>query len=269
MEEQTQLKEDEEIFGKSSSDKTEKVEKSIVKVEKRLWNVAKKYKSLFDKGEVPQIAESEEDRMEVWDAYIEIETKRHRQLDSRVYQSLTQMQRTRDAKIALEGTTETDRLRMIAWEVKIRTQAVMFIPGDSTLEMDMFNLHSNNSVRVIDGASKDIVIEDSIINDKGIAILESLPVRKLTKEQKEKMKREFIRKYSGKQFKISEFKTKLNSIEADLVSLLVREKRIVLLRKESQIIAILTYEDYLELLEKENADSQSIVMFPQNKTRKN
>ncbi|NHJ31302.1 MAG: hypothetical protein FK732_00425, partial [Asgard group archaeon] len=110
-------------------------------IEKKLWSVAKKYKTLLDKGTVPQITESEEDRKEVSDAYQYIASKRHRQLDARVYKSLTKMQRTRDTKIALEGTTERDRLRMIAWEVKIRTKAIMFMPGDNTLDMDMFNLH--------------------------------------------------------------------------------------------------------------------------------
>ena len=145
----------------------------VSSIEKKLWNVAKKYKTFFDKDEVPQIAESEEDRQEVSDAYLEVSTKRHRQLDSRVYHSLTKMQRTRDAKVALEGTTEKDRLRMIAWEVKIRLQPIIFAVGDSTIEMDIFNLHETGAdVRIIEGTSQELLIEDNILDENSIAIID-------------------------------------------------------------------------------------------------
>jgi len=172
------------------------------------------------------------------------------------------MQRTRDNKIALEGTTERDRLRMIAWEVKIRTHPIMFIPGDSTLEIDIFNMHDGNSVRIVDGEEKEISIEDTIIDDKGIAILESLPLRKLSKEEKELLKKKFLKKFVGKQFKIIDFEKNLDSINADLLSLLVREKEIVLLRKEKSMIEIVLHSYCEENLDKDCLISQSIVVNP-------
>lgn len=231
-----------------------------------MWDIAKKYKTLFDKDQIPQVSESESDRELVSDAYLEVETKRHRQLDIRVYQALTKMQKARDVKIALEGSTEKDRLRMIAWEVKIRTQPVMFVPGDSTLEMDIFNIHSNNSVSVIDGATKDIEIEDSVIEKKGIAIMESLEIRKLTKEQKEKLKQEFITFYSGKKFKLDVFKSKFDNVYADLISLLVREKRLMVLKNSDDIVEIMKYEDFLKCQHADNCESRSVVLFPKIKS---
>lgn len=245
---------------KSNSKADEK--KSIDGIEKKLWNVAKKYKSLLDRGSVPQISESEEDRKEIADAYLQLSTKRHRQLDARVYQSLTKMQRTRDNKIALEGTTERDRLRMIAWEVKIRTHPIMFIPGDSTLEIDIFNMHDGNRVRIVDGEEKVLSVEDTIIDDKGIAILESLPLRKLSKEEKELLKKKFKKKYMGKKFKITDFEESLDSINADLLSLLVREKEIVVLRREKGIIEIVLPSYCEENIDKDCLVSQSIVVSP-------
>ena len=218
---------------KNNSDKQKKdpkKKKTSDGVEKKLWSVAKKYKTLLDKGLIPQIAESEEDRIEVSDAYLNISSNRHRQLDARVYQSLTKMQRTRDTKVALEGTTERDRLRMIAWEVKIRTKAIMFMPGDNTLDMDMFNLHEVGGVQIIEGDEKELLVEDEILEGKDIAIMESLPLRTLTKKEKESLKKDFLKKFGGKQFKISELESKMDSISADLISLLVREKQIMLLR---------------------------------------
>ena len=231
-------------------------------VEKLLWSVAKKYKTLLDKGTVLQIAESEEDRIEVSDAYLHIASNRHRQLDARVYQSLTKMQRTRDTKIALEGTTERDRLRMIAWEVKIRTKAIMFMPGDNTLDMDMFNLHEVGGVQIIEGDEKELLIEDEIIEGKGIAIMESLPFRKLTKEQKESLKKGFMKKFGGKQFKISELESKIDSISADLISLLVREKRIMLLRTGKNSIEIILLQNASERIDELDLVNQSIVITP-------
>ncbi len=236
-------------------------------VEKLLWSVAKKYKSLLDKGTVPQISESEEDRVEVSDAYQHIASNRHRQLDARVYQSLTKMQRTRDTKVALEGTTERDRLRMIAWEVKIRTKAIMFMPGDNTLDMDIFNLHEVGGVQIIEGDEKELLIEDEILEGKGIAIMESLPLRKLTKEQKESLKKEFLKKFGGKQFKISELESKIDSISADLISLLVREKQIMLLRTGENSIEIIRMQTAAERLDELELVNQSIVITPK-KTRK-
>ena len=236
-------------------------------VEKLLWSVAKKYKSLLDKGTVPQIAESEEDRIEVSDAYLNISSNRHRQLDARVYQSLTKMQRTRDTKVALEGTTERDRLRMIAWEVKIRTKAIMFMPGDNTLDMDMFNLHEVGGVQIIEGDDKELLVEDEILEGKGIAIMESLPLRKLTKEQKESLKKEFLKKFGGKQFKISDLECKIDSISADLISLLVREKQIMLLRTGKDSLEIIPMETASERIDELDLVNQSIVITPK-KTRK-
>lgn len=236
-------------------------------IEKKLWSVAKKYKTLLDKGTVPQIAESEEDRIEVSDAYLNISSNRHRQLDARVYQSLTKMQRTRDTKIALEGTTERDRLRMIAWEVKIRTKAIMFMPGDNTLDMDMFNLHEVGGVQIIEGDNKELLVEDKILEGKGIAIMESLPLRKLTKEQKEKLKKDFLKKFGGKQFKISDLESKIDSISADLISLLVREKQIMLLRTGKDSIEIVLMHTASERINELDLVNQSIVITPK-KTRK-
>lgn len=232
-----------------------------------MWSVAKKYKSLLDKGIVPQIAESEEDRIEVSDAYLNVVSSRHRQLDARVYQSLTKMQRTRDTKVALEGTTERDRLRMIAWEVKIRTKAIMFMPGDNTLDMDMFNLHEVGGVQIIEGDDKELLVEDEILEGKGIAIMESLPLRKLTKEQKESLKKEFIKKFGGKQFKISELESKIDSISADLISLLVREKQITLLRTGKDSIEIIPMQTASERIDELDLVNQSIVITPK-KARK-
>ncbi|MCK5045352.1 MAG: hypothetical protein KAS22_02155 [Candidatus Heimdallarchaeota archaeon] len=247
--------------------KDPKKKKTSDGVEKKLWSVAKKYKTLLDKGLIPQIAESEEDRIEVSDAYLNISSNRHRQLDARVYQSLTKMQRTRDTKVALEGTTERDRLRMIAWEVKIRTKAIMFMPGDNTLDMDMFNLHDVGGVQIIEGDNKELLVEDKILEGKGIAIMESLPLRKLTKEQRESLKKEFLKKFGGKQFKISELESKIDSIFADLISLLVREKQIMLLRTGKDSIEIVLLHTASERINELDLVNQSIVITPK-KTRK-
>ena len=245
-----------------TSTKKEKSQRNVSGVEKKLWTIAKKYKSLLDKGEVPKVAESEDDRREVEDAYLELSSKRHWQLDARVYQSLTKMQRTRDAKIALEGTTETDRLRMIAWEVKTRTQSVVFIPGDSTLEMDIFNMHDENNVRIIEGDSKELLIEDNILENKGIAIIENLPLRKITKEQKEKMKKEVLRRYGNKIFTKKELNDTLNSLDADLISLMVREGLLVLLKIDADKYQILTAEEAKKQMEEKKVESVSLAIIP-------
>ena len=249
----------EELEEKNKSTKSSKKSSGV---EKRLWNVAKKYKSLFDKGEVPQIAESEEDRQEVADAYLEIETKRHRQLDSRVYQSLTKMQRTRDAKVALEGTTEKDRLRMIAWEVKIRLQPIIFTAGDSTIEMDIFNLHDTGSdVRIIEGTNQELLIEDNIVEGEGIAILDDLPLRRLTKEQKLDLRQQIIKKFAGRDFSKDEFNKEVSSLEADLISLMAREKEILLVKQPNARFLILSAQDEL-VKDIESVESESLVITP-------
>lgn len=172
------------------------------------------------------------------------------------------MQKTRDTKIALEGTTERDRLRMIAWEVKIRTQAIISVAGDSTLEMDIFHMHDGNSVRIIDGEAKEISVEDIILKDKGIAILESLPLRKLTADQKAKLKDEFVKNFSGKKYSIRELEETLDNVNADLLSLLIREKRVILRKINSKEVEILKCSENNDEDEDSNYTSQSIVISP-------
>jgi hypothetical protein len=237
-------------------------------VEKVLWNVAKKYKSLLSSGRVPQIIESEEDRETVSEAYIELETKRHRQLDARVYQSLAKMQRTRDTKIALEGTTEKDRLRMIAWEVKTRIQPVTFISGESTFELDIFRMHNNDTVRIMEEEAEDLVVEDTIIEGKGIEIRENLNLRKLTKEEKEELKIEVIKRFAGKIYTKKQLEKQLDSLFADLISLLVRERRILLVKIDQTKIKIVSASEELEKYQTDTITSQSMVIQPlANKTK--
>lgn len=232
------------------------------KIEKKLWNIAKKYKTFFDKGEVPQIQESEDDRGEIAEAYTELSTKRHWQLDARAYQSLTKMQRTRDAKIALEGTSEKERLRMIAWEVKTRVQPIVFIPGDSTIGMDIFNAHSNNNIRIIEGNSQELLVEDEIIEGKGIAIIENLPLRKLSKNQKEKLKREVLTKFNGAIMTKAEFEKNLDSLYADMISLMVREGIITVLKVAKDKFKILAIENLTEEYSDSDLESQSLAITP-------
>ncbi|MHA1124866.1 MAG: hypothetical protein ACTSO7_06460 [Candidatus Heimdallarchaeota archaeon] len=238
-----------------------KVKKELT-VEKTLWSIAKKYKSLQTSGEVPLIDESEQDRESVSEAYRELESKRHRQLDARVYQSLTKMQRDRDTKIALEGTTEKDRLRMIAWEVKIRIQPVTFISGDSTFEMDIFRLHNNDNIRILDGESADLVVEDTIIDGKGIEIKESLSLRNLTIEEKEELKKEILKRFAGKIYSKNQLEKQLDSLYADLISLMVRERRILLLKIAPDKIKIIPAGEELDKYHQEVVSSQSMVIQP-------
>jgi len=245
----------------------EQPKRDVTGVEKRLWSVAKKYKSLLDKGEVPQVSESEDDRKEVEDAYLELSSNRHWQLDARVYQSLTKMQRTRDAKIALEGTTEKDRLRMIAWEVKTRTQAVIFILGDNTLEMDIFNLHDVSNVRIIEGDAKEILIEDDILESKGIAILDNLQLRKLTKTQKMKLKKEVLAKFENKEFSKEDLNKNLDSLYADLISLMVREGMIILLKTKDNKYRILSSEKAKQEMEEAEFYSISLAITPRKERK--
>lgn len=193
---------------------------------------------------------------------MKVSTKRHRQLDSRVYHSLTKMQRTRDAKVALEGTTEKDRLRMIAWEVKIRLQPIIFAVGDSTIEMDIFNLHETGAdVRIIEGNSQELLIEDNILNENSIAIIDDLPLRKLTKEQKANLKREIIEKFCGKVFSRDDFDRKLTSLYADLVSLMVREKQIIIVKQQDNRFKFIHVEHEGDI-DVEHLESQSLVITP-------
>lgn len=261
LEDLSQLKIEKELedLKKQSSKKKEKKDQSV---EKTLWSVAKKYKSLLTSGEVPQIEESEIDRETVSDAYRELETKRHRQLDARVYQSLTKMQRTRDTTIALEGTTEKDRLRMIAWEVKIRLQPVTFISGDSTFEMDIFRLHNNDNIRILDEESAELVVEDTIIEGKGIEIRENLTLRNLTIEEKEELKKVVLKRFSGKIYSKDQLEKQLDSLNADLISLMVRERRILLLKIAPNKIKIIPAGEELDKYHKEAINSQSMVIRP-------
>lgn len=237
-------------------------------VEKKLWEIARKYKTLFDKGVVPQIEESEDDRKLVENAYEELSTKRHWQLDATVYQSLSKMQRTRDTKIALEGTSETERLRMIAWEVKTRLQPIIFIAGDSTIEMEIFHMHDESAVRIIEGDNKEILVEDNIIEGKGIAILDDLPLRKFTKHQKQQMKQEIIKKYGDKTLTKDEMNELFDSIYADLISLMTREGDILLLKQDKSSYKIIPLQEAKENIDFETLVSQSLAITPNKRKEK-
>lgn len=251
---------------KEKVDPSKNKKKKVDGVERKLWDVAKKYKTLLDSETVPPIEESEEDRETVEHAYQELETKRHWQLDARVYQSLTKMQRTRDAKIALEGTTEKERLRMIAWEVKIRTQPVIFIHGDSTLDIGIFRMHDNDAVRILEGDNKEILVEDEIVDLKGIAILADLPLRNLTKDEKLELKQEILKKFGGKTFTKQELNDNFDSIYADLISLMTREGELLLLKDGKKYRVINAKQD--SSINSSDLESQSLVLKPVKRVKR-
>lgn len=241
--------------------------RKVIGIEKILWETAKKYKELLDRDEVSQLAESEEDRKTVEEAYKELSTTHHWLLDARVYQSFTKMQRVRDTKIALEGTTEFERLKMIAWEVKTRIHPVVFFAGHSSIESDIFHMHETNSVRILEGDAKEILVEDNILEEKGVAILDDLPLRKLTKMQKKELKQNIIQKYSGKTFTQQELNAICDSIDADLISLMTREGEIILLKIESQKYQLLTIDNMQPLSERSTLQSQSLTIKPERSVK--
>ena len=71
-----------------------------------------------------------------------------------------------------------------------------------------------------------------------------------------------MKKFGGKQFKISELESKIDSISADLISLLVREKRIILLRTGKNSIEIIPMQNASERIDELDLVNQSIVITP-------
>ncbi|TFF85055.1 hypothetical protein EU523_00580, partial [Candidatus Heimdallarchaeota archaeon] len=83
-----------------------KTSSAMEPIESQLWELATKYKHLFENGKILQIIESETDRKKVSSIYKIITNLRQQKLDARVYHSFIKMQRTRDIQIALEGLLE-------------------------------------------------------------------------------------------------------------------------------------------------------------------
>ena len=91
---------------------------------------------------------------------------------------------------------------------------------------------------------------------------------KLTKEQKESLKKDFLKKFGGKEFKVSELESKIDSISADLISLLVREKQIMLLRTGKNSIEIVPVQTNSERIKELELINQSIVITPKKTVKK-
>jgi hypothetical protein len=195
-------------------------------------------------------------------AYKVIANPRQRKLDAKVYQLLTETQRTRDTKVALEGTTEQDRLRMIAWEVKTRLQPILFLAGETTLSTKMFDFHETKEVTILDETEKELLIEDNIIENSGVAILEKLSLRNLTEEEKSKLKDELLQKLLGKTLSKKELEKSLDSLAADLLSLMVREREIILIKLDSDNFKIVSMDEILREQKEEDYNSQSFVLAP-------
>ncbi|MBD3189881.1 MAG: hypothetical protein GF308_04520 [Candidatus Heimdallarchaeota archaeon] len=237
----------------------ESIKKSTI--EEVLWKQAKKYKGHLDQKKVLPVAESEADRQEVSKAYQQLITQRHWQLDARVYKSLSTMQRIRDTKVALEGSTEQDRLRMVAWEVKIRLQPIITLLGETTLNPDIFELHDGEEIRIIEGDDEELVTNDESLPVRLREISTDLPLRELTQEEITRLKLEIIQQFVGKTFTRKEFEQQLTSIHADLLSLMVREKEILLLKKSENKFEILSTNDK-KLVDNRTLKSRSIVLAP-------
>lgn len=230
-------------------------------IEEVLWKQAKKYKGHLDQKKVLTVAESEADRQEVSGAYRYLVTQRHWQLDARVYKSLSTMQRIRDAKVALEGSTEQDRLRMVAWEVKIRLQPIVTLLGETTLSPDIFELHDGEEVRIIEGDDEELVTTEESLPIRLQKISSDPPLRELTQEEIGQLKLEIIQQFVGKTFTKTELEQELTSIHADLLSLMIREKEILLVKRDEKQFEILSAKDK-RIREEDSLKSRSVVLAP-------
>ncbi len=209
--------------GRSPSDDLRKKKKiELTALEKFLWGLTVKYKGLQKKNQVIPISESEEDRKKVSNAYPLLKRPREKILDGTIYKYLTKMQRTRDTRILLEKTTPEERLKLLAWEVRIRTSPLIFLHGHTYLHLNLFETFEKKERKDI----LDIIIDEEIhILDEE---MEKVRLRPLTEYDIANMKQKLMDKLINKKIPISSLHQYISHWEADILSQLIRNEEITI-----------------------------------------
>ena len=237
---------DHDISGEEYSIVTEMLDETIQWSEvifHTLFELEKKYSRFIKRKEIVGVRESEGDREKVSDAYLYLKNQKENFVDSALYKDFIDMSELRELSYLEKLLHPEKRLDEFALTVAKLCQAIVFAKGETRIDSrDLISL-LNNEVKDIE-FNEDIKQFMQHYQDYFIPLKNIL----LTKSEIMNIEDRIYNKLIDKKIKKNELNVILTSVEAEILSKMVSEKKIF----------VIMNDDELFFSSDENDDSETI-----------
>jgi hypothetical protein len=221
-----------------------------------VFELKRKYGKSIRKKEIVRLNESEEDRSKVSDAYLYLQSKKESILDSALYEDFIKMNELRENDLLEQLLYPHERLKAFADKVRSLCIPITYFSGatQTSYEESLNNL----TEEVIDFESLE---EIEIFLKKYKDFVEELSINFLGKGDILNIENTIKTKLIGKRIKKDKINQLLTTLEAEVLSKLISEKKIQVILNDDELI----FQDELE--KESEVVSSSVLLSPKNSTK--
>ncbi|MFW9852350.1 MAG: hypothetical protein ACFFDS_05380 [Candidatus Thorarchaeota archaeon] len=195
-----------------------------------LFELQKKYSRFIKRKEVVGVKESEGDRERVSDAYLYLKNQKENLVDSALYKDFIDMSELREISYLENLLHPEKRLDDFALTVTKLCQAIVFTEGETRID-------SRDLVSFLNNESKDIEFNEDIeqfmqhYQDYFIPLKTVL----LTRSEVMNIEDRIYNMLIDKKIKKNELNVKLTSVEAEILSKMISEKKIFVTMSDDEL----------------------------------
>ena len=229
--------------GKISSDSSvDEISNWAEVVFQTLFELQKKYSKSLRVKKIVSVQESEDDRVRVSDAYLYLKNLKENLIDSALYSDFIDMSELREKSYLEQLLYPEKRLEKFAFLVSKLSQAVFAVEGDNSIPMsDLGTFLENVEIHL----ESDSELEEFIA--KNIEYIIPLKNIIFSKSDYMSIEKDVYDKFVGKKFNRETLNLMLSSIEAEILSKMISEKKIQVIHDGDKLIfEELTDEDQIK-----------------------
>ncbi|MHA1953158.1 MAG: hypothetical protein ACXAAM_01760 [Candidatus Heimdallarchaeaceae archaeon] len=207
-----------------------------------LFELEKKYKRSLKVKKIVGVQESEDDRVRVSDAYLYLKNLKENLIDSALYSDFIDMSELREKSYLEQLLYPEKRLEKFAFLVSKLSQAIFIVEGENSIPTADIGTFLEKVEIQLESESE---LESFISKNKEYII----PLKNIifSKSDYMSIERDVYDKFVGKKFNRDVLNLMLSSIEAELLSKMISEKRIQVIHEGDKLLfEELTDEDQIK-----------------------
>jgi len=196
-----------------------------------LFELEKKYSRSLKIKKIVGVQESEEDRVRVSDAYLYLKNLKENLIDSALYSDFIDMSELREKNYLEQLLYPEKRLEKFAFMVSKLCQAVFTIEGENSIPLtDIGTFLEKDEIHLESDAELESFISQNIEH--------IIPLKNIifSKSDYMSIERDVYEKFVGKKFSREELNVMLSSIEAELLSKMISEKKIQVIHEGDKLL---------------------------------
>ncbi len=196
-----------------------------------LFELEKKYSRSLKIKKIVGVQESEDDRVRVSDAYLYLKNLKENLIDSALYSDFIDMSELREKSYLEQLLYPEKRLEKFAFLVSKLSQAVFIVEGENSIPTADIGTYLEKVEIQLESESE---LESFISKNKEYII----PLKNIifSKSDYMSIERDVYDKFVGKKFNRDVLNLMLSSIEAELLSKMISEKKIQVIHEGDKLL---------------------------------